>query len=73
MGGTWKRKTNHEWWKRLDTAAKAHKITWKWVKGHAGHEVQEIADEMARQIAALGRVDETLMDEAVLSLGVLEI
>ena len=21
MGGTWKRKTNHEWWKRLDNAS----------------------------------------------------
>src|SRR6476620_450524 len=37
MGGTWKRKTNHEWWKKLDTAAKKHHITWKWVKGQDGH------------------------------------
>ena len=73
MGGTWKRKTNHDWWKRLDTAAKKHQITWKWVKGHDGHDVQEVADSMARKMAELGFVDEALLDEAVAELGVMEI
>ena len=73
MGGTWKRKTNHDWWKRLDTAAKKHQITWKWVKGHDGHDVQEVADSMARKMAELGFVDEALLDEAVAELGVIEI
>src|SRR5688572_24294968 len=45
MGGTWKRKTNHEWWRRLDDAAKRHQINWTWVKGHSGHQIQEVADE----------------------------
>ncbi len=49
MGGTWKRKTNHVWWQRLDAAAKRHQITWKWVKGHNGHDVQEVADTLARK------------------------
>jgi len=73
MGGTWKRKTNRDWWKRLDKAASKHKITWKWVKGHGGHTVQEAADSMARKIAALGHVDHELLDDAVADLGVVEI
>src|SRR5471032_1839143 len=27
MGGTWRRKTNHEWWRRLDNASARHQIT----------------------------------------------
>ena len=73
MGGTWKRKTNHEWWKRLDNAAKKHQITWKWVKGHDGHIVQEVADSMARKMAELGYVDKALLDEAAAEIGVTEI
>jgi len=73
MGGTWKRKTNHDWWKRLDNAAKKHHITWKWVKGHNGHDVQEVADSMARKMAELGYIDKALLEEAVVELGVTEI
>ncbi|MEQ1605676.1 MAG: RNase H family protein [Pyrinomonadaceae bacterium] len=73
MGGTWKRKTNHDWWKRLDNAAKRHQITWKWVKGHSGHSVQEVADSMARKMAELGYVDEDLLEESVVELGTIEI
>ena len=73
MGGTWKRKTNHDWWKRLDAAAKQHQITWKWVKGHDGHEVQEVADTMARKLAELGYVDDALLDEAAAEIGVVEL
>lgn len=73
MGGTWKRKTNHDWWKRLDNAAKKHQITWKWVKGHNGHDVQEVADSMARKTAELGYVDDALLEEAAADIGVQEI
>jgi len=73
MGGTWKRKTNHEWWKKLDDASKMHQITWIWVKGHNGHAVQEVADTMARKLAELGFVDKVLLDEASAGLGVQEI
>jgi ribonuclease HI len=73
MGGTWKRKTNHDWWKRLDNAAKKHQIEWKWIKGHDGHDVQEVADSMARKMAELGYVDEAMLEEAVVELGVMEI
>jgi ribonuclease HI len=73
MGGTWKRKTNHEWWQRLEKAAARHQITWQWVKGHDGHEIQEVADEMARTIASQGRVDQDMLDDAVVDIGVKEI
>ena len=73
MGGTWKRKTNHDWWNRLDNASKKHKISWEWTKGHAGHEIQEIADKMARKMAELGRVDQALLEEAVLNIGIEEL
>ena len=40
---------NDDLWKRLEQATLPHKITWKWVKGHAGHPENERADELARQ------------------------
>ena len=73
MGGTWKRKTNHEWWKRLDNAASRHTIKWQWIKGHAGHEIQEVADKAARMIAGEGRVDTDILDELAAEIGVVEI
>lgn len=39
---------NEELWKRLDAALKQHKIEWRWVKGHAGDEMNERADALAR-------------------------
>lgn len=73
MSSGWKRKTNHDWWAKLDKAAARHDIEWKWIKGHAGHEVQEIADKAARTIASAGKVDKDLLDGLVLDLGVMEI
>lgn len=40
---------NAELWQRLDAALKAHQVSWHWVKGHAGHDDNERADELARQ------------------------
>jgi ribonuclease HI len=73
MGGTWKRKTNHEWWAKLDKAAAKHQIEWQWVKGHDGHEIQEVADKAARNIAKAERVDQSMLDELVAEIGVVEI
>jgi ribonuclease HI len=39
---------NAELWQRLEAALGRHDITWKWVKGHAGHDDNERADELAR-------------------------
>ena len=35
-------------WQRLDAAQARHKVTWEWVKGHAGHPENERADALAR-------------------------
>lgn len=40
---------NIELWQRLDEAAARHDIAWHWVKGHAGHDMNERADELARE------------------------
>jgi ribonuclease HI len=39
---------NKELWERLDLANAQHKVDWRWVKGHAGDEGNERADELAR-------------------------
>jgi ribonuclease HI len=73
MSSGWKRKTNHDWWKRLDTEAKRHEVTWQWIKGHNGHVIQEVADDLARKFAELGRVDKIMLEDAVADIGVVEI
>lgn len=40
---------NADLWQLLDAEAVKHKINWHWVKGHAGHRENEIADDLANQ------------------------
>jgi len=40
---------NDDLWRRLDGAVAQHDIEWIWVKGHAGHEGNERADELANR------------------------
>jgi ribonuclease HI len=40
---------NVDLWKRLDAALHTHAVRWHWVKGHAGHDLNERADELARE------------------------
>ena len=44
---------NAELWQKLDEAQARHQVTWKWVKGHAGHPENERADALARQGMAI--------------------
>lgn len=39
---------NEDLWRALEAAANRHTIEWKWVKGHAGDEMNERADALAR-------------------------
>jgi ribonuclease HI len=39
---------NAELWQRLDAAQARHRVTWAWVRGHAGHPENERADRLAR-------------------------
>lgn len=57
--GDWKRRgwktsskkpvKNEDLWQRLDKVADAHEIDWHWVRGHTGHEENEIADSLANK------------------------
>ena len=40
---------NDDLWKRLDEARSRHEVSWRWVKGHAGHPLNERADALARR------------------------
>jgi ribonuclease HI len=40
---------NDDLWRRLDEARSRHDVTWRWVRGHAGHELNERADALARK------------------------
>jgi ribonuclease HI len=42
---------NQDLWQRLQEASSAHRIEWKWVKGHAGHAENERVDALARRAA----------------------
>src|SRR6202521_1602497 len=53
---------NVDLWQRLDAALKQHRVRWHWVRGHAGHAMNERADEIAREaireMRAEGRANE---------------
>jgi ribonuclease HI len=72
MSGRYRRKANHDWWKRLDEAADSHQIEWCWARGHSGHVIQEAADRAARKIAALGHVEPSVLQDAVDKIGAAE-
>ncbi|NAZ38076.1 ribonuclease HI [Rubellimicrobium sp. CFH 75288] len=40
---------NEDLWRRLEAAAAPHRVTWCWVRGHAGHPENERADALARE------------------------
>jgi ribonuclease HI len=40
---------NADLWQQLETAAARHDIEWHWVRGHTGHEGNELADALANQ------------------------
>src|SRR6202163_2205155 len=72
MCGRFRRKTNHEWWKRLDNASARHQGEWIWEQGHAGHVIPKAADRAQRKIAALGHVEPSVLQDAVDRVGVVE-
>ncbi|MCL9983068.1 MAG: ribonuclease HI [Erythrobacter sp.] len=38
---------NEDLWRELIAAARPHKVSWEWVKGHSGHPENERCDELA--------------------------
>jgi ribonuclease HI len=50
----WKTRTrepvkNADLWQALDALIARHKVDWRWVRGHAGHDLNERADALARK------------------------
>lgn len=49
----WRRKggklANVDLWMKLDEEITRHQILWRWVKGHAGHVMNERVDKLARK------------------------
>jgi ribonuclease HI len=43
---------NVDLWQRLDAAIDRHTVHWHWVRGHSGHDLNERADELAREAIA---------------------
>jgi ribonuclease HI len=60
--GTWKRNgwrtadkkpvKNVDLWQRLEAALAPHQVRWHWLRGHAGHVMNERADVLAREAIA---------------------
>jgi ribonuclease HI len=52
----WRRKAgaveNLDLWQELVAAAERHDVTWRWVRGHAGHAKNEYANDLATRAAA---------------------
>jgi ribonuclease HI len=46
---------NVDLWQRLDAALQQHEVRFHWVKGHAGHDENERADQLARDGLAEAR------------------
>jgi ribonuclease HI len=43
---------NVDLWQRLEAAIETHRVSWHWVRGHAGHAANERADQLARDAIA---------------------
>lgn len=43
---------NEDQWRELDALVNQHKVSWHWVKGHAGHDGNERCDELANEAIA---------------------
>lgn len=57
---------NQDLWQELAIAIRPHSIRWHWVKGHAGHPLNERADHLAR--AAIPRTKLPLSDREAVHL-----
>lgn len=51
---------NADLWQELDQLAAQHELTWLWVRGHAGDEGNERADQLANQGVEIARREQGL-------------
>lgn len=40
---------NADLWQQLDQLVQTHQVEWHWVKGHSGHPMNELADQLANK------------------------
>ena len=65
MTKNWKRNKNRDLWARLDFEIAKRNVWWTWVKGHAGHPLNEKADRIANAEARGEPVRRTVRGEPV--------
>jgi ribonuclease HI len=46
---------NKDLWEELHALSQQHRVTWEWIRGHAGHPENERADFLARDAIAAAR------------------
>ena len=51
MLGEYGRRSNVDLWEMLDAVAAPHKVSWAWVRSHAGNRGNEIAHRLAEVVA----------------------
>jgi ribonuclease HI len=49
---------NRDLWVKIDGLCARHQIRWHWVKGHAGHDLNERCDQLANHAVANGPLGE---------------
>ena len=54
MTRDWKRNANTDLWDKLDAEVDKRRVKWRWVRGHAGHPMNEKADALANGEARNG-------------------
>jgi ribonuclease HI len=57
---------NEDLWRQLDEIASRHRVSWKWLKGHAGHADNERCDQLAR--AEVVKIRRSYSPEQLISL-----
>jgi ribonuclease HI len=45
---------NQDLWEQLEQAASRHEVEWNWVRGHAGNEMNELCDRLAKEALESG-------------------
>lgn len=50
---------NKDLWQELDKEAERHEVNWHWIKAHAGHVDNELADELANEAIDIMLAEQT--------------
>jgi len=50
MNDGWQRNKNTDLWEQIDALVKQQWVTWEWVKGHNGNELNELVDKECTRV-----------------------